>query len=401
MSKRIAVLTHYYPPEPCAAGNRAASLVKALAAQGSEVTVITGFPSFPGGRIQRADAWKAVGRERSGSVTIVRLFTRTFRSIPGGRLLHWISSAIAASIFLTFMRRRIDVLIVTVPPITLALPALLGAMRHRAKLVVDVRDVYPDIAIAMGAWQANGFLARATAFVARALYRRAALVTAVTPTALRQISSRGVDHARLVLAPNGSETLIERAATRRREAKDDTFVAIYAGNLGVATDVDVLLDAAAMLRHDKRIEMWIAGDGAHGDRVRRRARDEHLGNVHLFGCVSREQALQMTAEADLALVPLRHGIWESVPTKIFDAFSVGCPVLVAAEGEARAVVISSGGGTAIRPGDARSLADTISRLAREERAVLQAQGKRGRAYVARYHEREAIMQGYSRRIVAL
>lgn len=398
MSKHVAVLTHFYVPEPCAAANRAASLVKALVGEGNEVTVVTNFPSFPGATLDPKDRRAYRVDERDGA-QVVRLFTRLFRGLPAARLNHWLLSAIASSWFMLVTRRRFDSIIVTMPPITLALPALVGAWRHRAKLVVDVRDVYPDIAIAMGEWDPNGLLARATEYVARLLYRRAALVTAVTPTALRQIGSRGVSDDHLLLAPNGCDSLPAGGAARTRD--DQRFVALYAGNLGLATDIDVLLDAAALLRDQERVDIWIAGDGVEGERLRKRVTDESLANVRFFGSVARHRAMQMMADADIALVPLRKGIGESIPTKIFDALSVGCPVLVAADGEARATALASGGGIVVPPGDPAALAGALVRLASLETKDLRNKGTQGRAFVARFYQRDAIMTSYSRRIAAL
>ena len=399
MKKRIALLTHFYPPEPCAAANRARSLVKALLNEGNDVTVVTSFPSFPSRCLQADDAWRLFRLEDTDGARVVRLFTATFRGLPGARLLHWVFSAVAQSVFLLTTRRRFESIIVTMPPITLALPALVGSMRHRAKLVVDVRDVYPDIAIAMGEWREGGFLARATEWVARLLYQRAALVTAVTPTALRQIGSRGVPENRLLLAPNGCEAPESRPVPQARE--DHKFVALYAGNLGLASDLDVLLDAAEMLRANDRIEIWIAGDGVEGDRIRKRVEDECLSNVRLLGPLSRAVAMQRTADADISLVPLRKGIDESIPTKIFDALSVGCPVLVGADGEARATALASRGGIVISPGDARALAKALLRLAALNKNTLRATGERGRSYVVKFYQRDIIMLNYSQRIAAL
>lgn len=399
MKKRVAVLTHYYPPEPCAGANRAASLVRALVSEGNDVTVVTNFPTFPDGRL-RADDRRLARVETVDQARVVRLFTRRFNGIPGARLYHWLLAALGAAAYLVTSRRRFDSIIVTTPPITIALPALAGAWRHRAKLIVDVRDVFPDIAVAMGTWPKDGLLTKATERVARLLYRRAELVTAVTETALRQIASRGVESRRLLLAPNGFDAPSAAAAASRPQ-RAANFLALYAGNLGLTTDVDVLLDAAALLRSHEGIEIWIAGDGAQGDYMRKRVAGENLDNVRLWGSVSRPDAMQMIAGADVVVVPLRKGISESIPTKIFDALSVGCPVLVAGEGEARNTALASGGGIAIPPGNAPLLAAELLALAGLDKAELVAKGARGMDYVQRFYRRESIMLDYTRRIAAL
>lgn len=392
---RTALLTHFFPPEACAAATRVQSLAEALCRAGSEVTVITAFPSFPHGRLRPEDRFKIFERKREGRSATVRLPSLLTR-LPGARFVHWLTSAASCAAYVLFTRERYDTVVVSMPPITLALPALAAAWRHRCKLVVDVRDVYPDIAIAMGEWRRDGLPARCAEYVLRKLYRRADLIVAVTPTALEQIASRGIERSRLVLARNAAQEApeIERAPRNGRP-----FTAIYAGNLGLATDVHVLLDAAAQLKDDG-IRLEIVGGGALADCVRERVNAEALANVTLSGVLPRAQALERIAAADVALIPLRSGIAESIPTKLYDAVSLGCPAIVAAGGEAASEGASLGA-TCTPPGDAAALAGAIRALSRLERSQLVDLGLRGRAALQERSGRAAIMTELSRRICAL
>jgi glycosyltransferase involved in cell wall biosynthesis len=392
---KVAVLTHFFPPEACAAATRVQSLADALLRAGNDVTIIAPFPSFPQGRLRSEDRFKVFERKRDGARTTVRVFSLVAR-IPGGRLMQWVTASIAAAAYVVFTRRRYDVVIASMPPITLALPALIGAWRHRAKLVVDVRDVFPDIAIAMGEWRRDGLLARTAEYVVRRLYRRADLIVAVTPTAISQIGSRGVDPSRLVLARNAAE---EAPAVPRPVRNGKPFTAIYAGNLGVATDVDLLLDAASQLKSDG-IRLEIVGDGAQAHHARDRVQREALTNVAFSGVLPRLAALERIAAADVALVPLRAGITESVPTKLYDALSVGCPVIVAAGGEA-ANEGKSLGAVCTAPGDAQSLAHAIRRLSQLSASDLVELGNRGRAAVQERRGRASIMAELCDRISSL
>ena len=392
----VAVLTHFYDPEPCAAATRVRSLVESLAAAGHQVTMVTNFPSFPGGRLAARDRFRFRRSERAGSVRVVRSFTATFHRFPLARLWHWSASAVASSVFLLFTRSRFDVIVASVPPITLALPALTGAWRHRSKLVLDVRDVYPDIAIAMGEWRERGIFARICEVAARMLYRRANLISAVTPTAVRQIASRGVGERRLLLVPNGCEDV----SAEPRHGNGRPFTALYAGNLGLATDVDVLVDAAALLERDE-IAVEIAGDGAEGPRMRERVRTMGLRNVFFSGSVSRERAMQMLRKADVTIVSLRKGIRESVPTKLWDALSVGCPVVVAAEGEAGDAALASGGAVCVPPGMSDALAAAIRRFSQMNAGERERIGARGREFVNAHYRRSAIMRELCARIAGI
>jgi colanic acid biosynthesis glycosyl transferase WcaI len=391
----IAVITHFYPPEPCAAATRVGSLVDALANAGHDVTVVTNFPSFPTGRFAREDRFTLIRTQGAGPVRVVRVFSLLVRNVPGARLLHWLSSATSVLLYIMTTRRTFDTIVVSVPPITLGPVALAAASRHRCGLVVDVRDVFPDIAVAMGAWRKDGTLARVAGWVVRKLYRRADLVVAVTPTALAQIASRGVDASRLILARNAAEKV---PAVPEQRSMRESFTAIYAGNLGLATDIDLLLDTARLLADDN-ITIEIVGDGAERARLHERVRNEGIQNVALRGSMPRADAARAVADADVSIVPLRAGIEESIPTKLYDSVAAGCPVIVAAGGEALTEGASLGA-VCTPAGDADALAAALRKLAALDRCVLRELGLEGKMRLQGRADRAEIMTELAGRIGA-
>lgn len=392
---KVAVVAHFYPPEPGAGALRVASLVDALATAGNDVTVVTNFPSFPRGRFSEARR-PFVRTERAGRVRIVRLFSLLVPGMPGSRLIHWLSAAASASAYLLASRERYDVVIVSSPPITVAISGLIGAWRHRARFVVELRDVWPDIAVAMGIWKRDGFLARTMEWFVRRVYRRADLVVVVTPTALTQVARRGVDQSRLLLARNAAE---RAPSVPPRARRANGFTAIYAGNLGLTTDVDVLVDAAALLAQDG-ITIEVVGDGAQRARLDERVRNESVANLVVKGSFSRSEAMAMVAGADVSVIPLRKGIEESIPTKLYDSLSVGCPVIVVAEGEARKEGTSLGV-LCTPPGDAGALANALRQLSLLDYDALRALGERGKASIRDRADRTGIMEALAGRIATL
>jgi glycosyltransferase involved in cell wall biosynthesis len=391
----VLVITHFYPPEAGAGATRVASLAAALGNAGHNVTVATNFPSFPRGRF--AERRRPIVRvEKTGRVRTVRLFSLLLTGMPGARLMHWVSAVLSASLYAMTVRERYDIVVVSSPPITVALAGLVAAWRHRAKLVVDVRDVFPDIAVAMGVWKPNSFFVRTIERLVRRLYARAALVIAVTPTAIAQIAQRGVDPSRLVLARNAAERI---PAVAQQPARSNGFTAIYAGNLGLTTDVDVLVDAAALVATEN-ITIEIVGDGAQRVRLDERVRNERVSNVLIKGSMPRQDAMAMVAGADVSIIPLRKGIEESIPTKLYDSLSVGCPVVIVADGEAKKEGASLGA-ICTPPGDANRLATLLRQLASLDRAELRRIGDSGKACVKERPDRTGIMEELAVRIGAL
>ncbi|HEY1883284.1 MAG TPA: glycosyltransferase family 4 protein [Candidatus Cybelea sp.] len=394
---KVAVVTHFYPPEAGAAALRVRSLVDAFAAKGHDVTVVTPYPSFQhetGGQRR-----PIVRIEHAENARIVRLFSILAPKLPGSRLLHWLSAAFSASLYLLTTRERYDAIVVSSPPITLAFPALAGAARHRARLIVDIRDVFPDIGVSMGVWKKESLVVRLMERLVRRLYRRADLVVVVTAQGISQIAARGIDRDRIILARNAYERDALVSDLPPHAGSGDGFTAVYAGNLGLTTDVDVLVDAAALVAGEG-ITIEIIGDGAQGTRLRERAANEGVSNLRIKGSFPRSEALAMIAEADVSVIPLRKGLTESIPTKLYDSLSVGCPVVIVAEGEA--VEEGSSLGALCSPaGDAGALAALLRQLSLLDKSALRKIGDDGKSRLSERPDRSAIMSALVGRIAAL
>jgi len=397
---RIALISQFYPPEPCAAANRIAAMAQAFAEAEHEVRVYTGMPSFPDGVVAEPYRGRTHAVEQDGAVTVERVWTYAGgTSLPGNRVLNWLSVALGIARRVVPAKERFDLVVVSSPPVTLALPALLGAFAHVAPLVVDVRDVWPEIAVKMGSWRADSAPAKLVGRVADALYARAKLVTAVTETARGEIVARGVDPAKVLLAPNGFDP-IAPAASAPVPPLPGVRDVVYVGNMGLATGLDVVLDAAALLRGDATIRFVLIGGGADAARLRARAAAEGLGNVLFTGPLPRADALRALADAALTVVPLVATIADSLPTKLFDAMLVGTPVVLSAAGEAWRLVERAQAGIAVTPGDGRALAGGIRRVLDdgELRGRLAANGP---AFVRANYDRTAVMRDLAGRVRAL
>lgn len=382
--RHALIITQYFTPEPCAAAHRMEALARAMRAGGMRVTVVAPMPSFPSGCIDAAYRGRLYSRETVDGVTVVRLLhIATVKRF--GRILAWLSFAALSTLYALFVAKRPDIVVVSSPPITLALPGIAVRLLRRSRLVVDVRDVFPDLPVQMGSWKENGRITRLVGKLANRLYALASLIVAVTPTALAQIRARAIGTP-VILAPNGCDWVEPQVGMIKR--RNGEFVATFTGNMGLANGMDVLLNAAKLVQ-ENNIRIALIGGGTDHEHVVARVENEHIDNVDIYGVVPRERAVGALAESDAAIVLLRDGISESIPTKLFDAFAVRCPVILSAGGEARRVVSEAVGGICSVPGDAESLADAIRRLA-VDRDLARALGRSGRRYVSAF-DRSAIM----------
>jgi len=259
----------------------------------------------------------------------------------------------------------------------------------KAKLLVDVRDVYPDIAVAMGKLRKGGLIERAISGVMKAVYRRADLVVAVTQTAAAQIIARGVPQHRVALVPNTFDRL---ECSEPAEKDSRKFDLVFAGNFGVASNMEVILDAAELLLQETQYRFILIGEGALEPLLQAEISRRGLTNVVMRPAMPRTQALAALSTAGASLVTLRRGIVDSLPTKIFDAFCAGTPIVACVSGDARRFLETHGGALVADPSDARALAGLIQLLSRDQalRARLIAQGKQ---YLRTQPDRLQLMRG--------
>ncbi len=395
---RVALVAQFFPPITITAGSSNSVTVVRLPVAGADVTVITGMPNFPSGQLHPNDRRAWFRRERAGRITVERVWTYASTAISGKtRLLNWASVAIGATLRLLALR-RVDVVIVSSPPITLALPAIIGAIRHRATLIADIRDVFPEIAITMGAWRRTSPIVRGVGAVADALYRRARMVVCVTESARDEIAARGVPPAKLFVAPNGFDRIEPQAGDAPIVRTPGDFLIVYVGNMGLATGLDVVLGAAKELRDDVRFRFVLVGGGADARRLMERAQAEALTNVVFAGVRPRAEALAILAEADACVVPLKGTIRDSLPTKMFDAMALGIPIVLSAAGEAETLLSRADAGIAAAPEDPHALVAAIRELARDP-AAARRHGQSGRSYVTDHYDRERIMLALAQRIL--
>ena len=388
---RVLFVTQYWPPETGAAPARAAHFARALVRAGHEVRVVTGLPNHPSGRIP--DAWRnGAGRTESWEgATVERVWLwATPRKRAVTRL--WNHLTFAWSARRPALRGpRPDVVLASVPPLFLGLTAWHAARRHRAPLVLDVRDDWPHAAVALGEMRrgpATALLAAISGFLAF----RAARILAVTPGMQRQLESRGIDAGRLELLTNGADTEVFHPDpdANGAAAPRPSLRVLYAGTHGLVHGMEVLLDAAAALR-DQPVAFELVGDGVAKPALEARARGEALVNVRFEPSMPPASLVQRIRDADVCVATTRDHVFcgETIPVKLFDYLACGRPVVAAVRGDAARVVEASGAGVVVPPGDgaalARALTDLLADPAR--RAAL---GAAGPPFVESHYSRRAL-----------
>lgn len=392
---RIMYLTQWFEPEPNIV--KGLAFVRALEAAGHQVTVVTGFPNYPTGKLYPGYRLRWIQRETVAGVRVVRLpLYPSHDASAARRALNFLSFFAAALVYGLARRERYNLAYVYHPPITVGLAAALAGRIRRLPFILDVQDLWPDTIAAtgmVGAGRLVGWLGRLCDHV----YRRAAAIVVQSEGMRTALIDRGVPAAKLTTIHNWSDAEFgEAAATDKAPPHDTRFTLVYGGNLGRAQALETVVDAAALLQSRRSdIEIVLQGDGVEAVALRERAQragvtilrfEPHRPQREIIGVFRRADALLLHL-ADDPLFSI------TVPSKTQFYLSLGRPVVAGVAGEAADLLRRSGAAMVAPPGDAQALADAIAAMADTPRDRREAMGRQGLAF---YREILSFAQGMDR-----
>ncbi len=394
---RVLYLSQYFPPEVGATQTRAYEMAQGLIRAGHQVTMLTEVPNHPAGVIRPEYRGRFWVREVFEGIDVIRVWVKTAPvKTMRTRLAFYVSYMLnAAFAGLALARGRYDVIYATSPPLFVGGAALTLSYLRRIPLVFEVRDLWPESAVALGELTNPRFIRWAT-WLEEACYRRARRIVVVTQGIRDRLAERGLPTGKLAFIPNGANTDLfrprpeEGAALRRQLGLDDRFIVLYAGIHGIAQGLETALQAAHQLAAEPRIHFLFVGDGPVKADLLALRDALGLANVTMLDAQPRESIPAYLSAADVALVPLRRlELFKgALPSKMFDAWACGCPVVLSIEGEARRVLEQAQGGVFVEPESPTALAAALRRLA-AERERCRAYGANGRRFVVAHYSRQA------------
>jgi glycosyltransferase involved in cell wall biosynthesis len=355
---RVLVINQYYPPDASATAYLLSELTEDMA-RDHEVWVIAGRPSYNPDALTAPPANVRLRRARSTSFS---------RSTMAGRMANYVTFLASSGVAAARAPRPDVVFAFTDPP----LAALVGravAAGRRARFVYVCWDLYPDIAMALGRLQ-NPFLIAGWRALNRLVRARADSVVAVGRDMCEKLESEGVPAEKVDLIRHWSTVEPPSAAAtaeaRRRMEWNGRFVVMHAGNVGLAQNLDMLVEAADILRGRDDVEFVVLGEGAARARLEGEARRRGLERLRFLPQASRRDAQPLLAAADLHLVSHAPGLLgTAVPSKVYGLLALGKPFIAAVEegSEIDRLVSETGAGVRVAPGDASRLASLVEEFA--------------------------------------
>lgn len=398
---KLVILTQYFPPEVGAPQNRLYELAVRLQKKGVEVTILTAMPNYPAMQIHADYKGKWYKKENVEGLTIHRSWIYVTKSKGVvKRLMNYFSFVITSFWVGLFKLPKHDFLLVESPPLFLGKTAYALSRLHGSKMIFNVSDLWPESAEKLGIVTNKTFLKAAT-LLEEFLYQRAALVTGQTQGICSNIQNR-FPKKQVYWLPNGVDigyydhNKITSDFREKNGFRNDDFILLYAGIIGHAQGLQVILKAAERLQSHDRIQFILLGSGPEKEGLIELKNTLQLRNVHFLDTVEKSQMPAIVAAADAAVIPLKKLdlFLGAIPSKIFENLAMKKPIVLGVEGEAKTLFIEQGkAGMAFEPENDQDLARVVLEMFQNPK-LCKEMGENGLTFVSAHFTRDLIAEKF-------
>lgn len=380
---RVLVVSQYFWPESF----RINAIVESLAQRGIDVDVLTGKPNYPEGVISSGYRAWCCQRERWKGAILHRvpLFPRgqNSRMRLSVNYLSFILFGLISGSWLVRKRQYDVIFVYGLSPILLAIPALFIGWLKGKKVVIWVQDLWPESLSATGHVR-NRYIIGAVRQVVRFIYCHADLLLVQSRAFEEPVRALAPDTP-IMYYPNSVDDTFAAPVTGespRVAGLGEGFSVMFAGNIGAAQAVGVMLEAASLLKEYADIHFVVLGDGSCREEMLKVVQQRGLTNLHLPGRFPVETMPGFMQKASALLVTLTDQpiFAATVPSKVQAYLAAGRPIIACLNGEGARIVVEAGAGLATPAEDARALADTILRLYGMSHGEREKMGENGRRY---------------------
>jgi glycosyltransferase involved in cell wall biosynthesis len=394
---RILFVSYFCPPEVAAPASRVLDNASRLAAMGHEATILTGLPNHPMGRVFGGYRRRLFQTETMDDVRVVRVASWIAPNTTTANRMKSQLSLMMGQIIGGMFTGPADVVVGTSPPLFQALAGWVVSVFKRCPFVFEVRDLWPENVIAVGALK-SGLGVRVLGRLERFLVRRASRLVVVTNGFADYYGQMGVSADRIAVVTNGVDLDEYRPAPYPQELArslglDGKFVAGYLGTVGINHGLLTILDAAERLRVHGDVAIVVVGDGAERASLEAEAARRGLDNVKFLGERPRAEMPAYHALCDAVMVLLKDAPYfrRVLPSKIFVCMGLERPIILGVDGEARSIVEEAGAGVFVAPENPEALAAAILSLrAMKSDGSLARMGRSGREFVGRRFDRNEL-----------
>lgn len=399
---KAVIICQYYPPEQAPIGVMLKELAEDMAKNGHRVTVITGFPNHPSGKIFPGYSRKLFSRSVEGGVKVTRCWLHVSpKKTIFNRLLNFISFGITSFLAVLFFEKP-DLILSVSPPLSNGLTAMMLKGIKGCRYIFNVQDIYPDAAVNAGVVNDSRLIGLFQK-LEKAIYRKARKVTVISEGFKENLVRKGLSSGKVEIIYNWIDA--SEIAPRPREndfsikqGLKGKFVVLYSGTIGIVSGAEIILECAQSLKDHPDIVFLMVGEGVVKDRIKAEAQYRGLDNIQMLPFQPREILSQVLSSADLTVVTLQKNRGQSsVPSKVLGYMAAARPVAASldANSDTARFINLAGCGLCVAAEDAQGLTGAILTLYRDP-ARRQRLGQNGRDFLLKYCDRKTATLRYQK-----
>ena len=391
---KVLIVTQYFWPESFSINE----VVKSLLEKGVEIEVLTGKPNYPSGKIFNGYSAWGCHRENYQGINVNRI-PLIPRGGGGWRLaLNYLSFIVSGFIFAPWIlrKKKFDVIFIYAPsPILQALPAIFLGWIKKASVVLWVQDLWPDSLSATGHVQ-NKAILKAMKTVVRYIYKHCDLLLVQSEAFEEKVKELASDTP-VTYYPNSVDPSFATKTTcsiPNVAGLDENFPIVFAGNIGSAQAVHVIVEAAILLQEYTDIHFVVLGDGSSYKWMLNESQKHNLTNLHLPGRFPVETMPGFMQKASVLLVTLANKpiFAATIPNKVQAYMAAGRPIVACLNGEGARLVVEAKAGLATEAENSESLSETILNLYKKTAKEREIMGENGRKYYQKHFDHECLIE---------
>jgi colanic acid biosynthesis glycosyl transferase WcaI len=392
---RLLLVSQYFWPE----NFRVNDLVAELLSRGHEVTILTGLPNYPSGKVFKEfrDDPQFFSNYQGAEIIRVPLIPRGNKKLI--LFLNYLTFAISASIFGAWKlrNRKFDVIFTCqLSPVTVAIPALIIKKIKKIPMILWVLDIWPDSLQAVGVIRSKLLLSLIGKLVS-IIYNHSDLILVQSRSFVSVIGKYTKENKEILYFPSWSDLVFDKNHIKiapEIPLKKNCFNIVFTGNIGNAQDFPSILKAAENLKNLLSVRWLIIGDGSMVRWVEKEIKARGLEDCFfLLGKFPNERMPSFMMHADALLISLDNkpifGL--TIPAKLQVYLSSGIPILGMIDGEAKKIIHESGAGLACSAKDFHSLVDAILKLSAMSPKEREVMGERGLKYGSQQFDKSKLM----------
>lgn len=389
---KLLIVSQYFWPENFKINDVAKGLVK----KGYNVSVLTGLPNYPKGKIYNGYSFPKNKKENHEGVTIYRS-----PIIPRGNgsstrlFLNYLSLALFASLRVLFIKDKFDkILVYEVSPVTIGIPAIIAKYRFKAPIFFWVQDLWPESITAAGGIK-NKFIINLISKLTRFIYQHCEKILVQSKAFIPYILNQNVSNSKIIYLPNSTESFYNKVDVKNKFKKlmpEEGPILMFAGNIGEAQGFNTVIKSASYLKDlGVKVNWVILGDGRQRKLIEKKINDLGLQKCFFFlGSYPSEEMPNFFACADALLVTLKKNLIFSmtIPNKIQSYMACSKPIIANIDGEGGRVILEAKCGIVSPSEDYISFSKSIIdflKLGADEKELM---GKNARLYFEKEFDRE-------------